>query len=423
MPFPIVGQDSSGLRITGEAIPTKEFSSRADGNTGLVIVGHGSRDSNANAEFEQLVANFRSLHPEWDISHAYIEIAAPSLETALSASAVRNHRVVVAPLFLFGAGHLKNDIPLALAAARERHPDVIFTATRELGVHPSLIELAFQRASSFLQQQHAGTKTAVIVVGRGASDPDANGDFCKLVRLFGEGRNFTWVLPSFIGITRPSFEEAVELVSRSRPDHILVVPYFIFAGRLLAKLQDQVAAFSARSPWIKTSLAPCLGMDDKVFSVMHERIEEALLGEKPLPCDTCQYRTPISGVTQNVGGLRSLLWSLRHAFTHTQAVPHVHAHKTLAKHVLVCGNVDCAERGSIALISSLRRSLIKAGRERDIRVTRTGCMGRCGEGPTVAVYPDGIWYRGVQESDTKELVQEHLINDRLVARLVDNIMQ
>ena len=114
---------------------------------------------------------------------------------------------------------------------------------------------------------------------------------------------------------------------------------------------------------------------------------------------------------------------MRHAFTHTQAVPHVHAHKPLAKHVLICGNADCAERGSLALLGSVRRLLRKAGRDMDIRVTRTGCMGRCGEGPTVAVYPDGIWYRGVQEEDAREFVEEHLLHDRIVARLVDSIMQ
>ena len=42
------------------------------------------------------------------------------------------------------------------------------------------------------------------------------------------------------------------------------------------------------------------------------------------------------------------------------------------------------------------------------------CMGRCGEGPTVVVYPDGIWYRGVVAADADELVQEHLLGDRLV---------
>jgi (2Fe-2S) ferredoxin len=91
--------------------------------------------------------------------------------------------------------------------------------------------------------------------------------------------------------------------------------------------------------------------------------------------------------------------------------------------VLVCGNVDCADGGSIPLIDALRRALKDAGRQDDIRVTRTSCMGRCGEGPTVAVYPDGIWYRKVRPEDAEEVVREHLLADRLVGRLVDNIMQ
>ncbi len=392
-------------------------------SVGVVIIGHGSRDPQSNTEFESLVADFQAMYPDLNVSFGYVEIAGPSMEAALAESAARNARVIVAPLFLFGAGHLKNDIPLALAAARAKYPNVVFTATRELGVHASLVELAFDRAAPLLQSATPATKTSVIVVGRGSSDPDANGDFYKLCRLLGEGRQFAWVVPSFIGISRPFFEEAAELVARSRPDRVVVIPYFLFAGRLYEKLQAQAEAFSSRNPWIRMDVAPCLGGDVKVLQVLRERIEEALENRQPLPCDTCQYRVPISGVTGNVGGLRAMLWSMRHAFTHTQAVPHVHAHKPLAKHVLICGNADCADCGSLALIGSVRRLLRRARRDLDIRVTRTGCMGRCGEGPTVAVYPDGIWYRGVQEIDARELVEEHLLHDRIIARLVDSIMQ
>jgi (2Fe-2S) ferredoxin len=70
----------------------------------------------------------------------------------------------------------------------------------------------------------------------------------------------------------------------------------------------------------------------------------------------------------------------------------------------------------------LRRELKAQGLMERMRVTRTGCMGRCGEGPTLVVYPDGVWYRGVGEADVHALVHEHLLGDRLVAKLVDNIM-
>jgi (2Fe-2S) ferredoxin len=203
----------------------------------------------------------------------------------------------------------------------------------------------------------------------------------------------------------------------------VVVPYFLFAGRLMHQLEERLAVFAGRYPWIKTALAPHLGLDGRLLTVIDQRVGEALEGRAPLPCDTCQYRIPLPGLEEQVGGLRALLWSVRHSLTHTQAIPHIHAHKPIRKHVLVCVNHDCAERGSVALVAALRGRIKEAGRETDIKVTRTACMGRCGEGPTVAVYPDGVWYRAVQAEDAAELVTEHLLHDRLVARLVDNILQ
>lgn len=394
--------------------------------TGVLLVGHGSREPRGNAELEALVSAYRTARAPLEIAHGHVELAAPALVPALHALADRVDHVIAVPLFLFAAGHTKNDVPLALAGLRRERPGVRFTAARALGVHPELVELAFERARPALGRARELARTAVIVVGRGASDPDANGDFCKVVRLFGEGRGLGWVVPSFLGITRPSFEDAVELVARARPERIVVVPYLLFAGRLIDRLAAQVAAFAARTPWIAIELAPHLapsvGGDPRLFTVLDERIAGAIDGDAPLACDACQYRRPIAGVTGQVGGTRALLWSVRHQLTHTQAAPHVHAHRPLARHVLVCANADCAERGSVLLLGALRRRIKDAGREHDIRVTRTHCMGRCGEGPTMAVYPDGIWYRGVTERDAAELVEVHLLGDRLVSRLVDQIM-
>jgi len=391
--------------------------------TGVLIVGHGSRDPAANQEFESMVAAYRFARPSLEVVHGYVELAHPPLREALQDLARRSDRIVLLPLFLFAAGHVKNDLPLALAEARRNCPSVRFEAARPLGVHPSLVGLLVERARTALGDAPNPAKTALVVVGRGSSDPDANGDFCKVVRLAAEERSFHWVVPSFAGITQPLLADALELVARARPERVVVAPYFLFAGRLVRKLSDQVDEFRRLFPWIATELAPHLGSDERLLDLLDERVREAFDGRSPLPCDTCQYRLPLSGAEGNVGGLRAMLWSLRHQFTHTQAMPHLHAHRALSKHVLVCVNADCAARGSVRLLAMLRRLIKRAGRSGDIRVTRTLCMGRCGEGPTVAVYPDGIWYRGVDESDAQELVHEHLLGDHLVGRLVDQIMQ
>jgi sirohydrochlorin cobaltochelatase len=398
------------------------------GKTALLIVGHGSREPRANAGFEGFVRDYavhaRGSQPDLTVSHAYVELAQPSLDQALAELGPTHDRVIVVPLFLFLVGHTKNDVPIALARARAAFPGKSFIATRELGVHGTMLDIAFDRAAAAMPLgDGAAAGTVAVVVGRGSSDPDANGEFYKLARLFGEGRGFHSVLPTFIGITKPLLPETLDLVGRMRPDRLVVVPYFLFDGKLADKLRAQTAEFCSHYPWIRTAVAAPLGPDMRLFQLVDERVTGALAGQGPLPCDTCHFRAPVAGVVNAVGGMKALLYSLRHGFTHTQAAPHPHAHRALTKHVLVCGNADCADRGSIALLEGLRQRVRDAERQKDIRITRTSCMGRCGEGPTVAVYPDGIWYRGVSPQDAEVLMREHLLGDRIVAHLVDNIMQ
>jgi sirohydrochlorin ferrochelatase/(2Fe-2S) ferredoxin len=388
------------------------------------VLGHGSREPSSNDQFEECVEVWRSRRQDGArVAHAYVELASPSLDEGLADLAKEAGEVVVVPLFLFAACHIKNDVPLALTRARRKFPHVRFAAGSPLGVHPDLAQLAFERAASVAPMGADVSRTALVVVGRGSSDPDANGDFCKLVRLAAEGRGLMLAEASFTGITRPRLTETLEHVARAQPDRIVVVPYLLFPGRLLDKLRDEIAQFAHRYPWTRAVLARPLGADDRLLALLDERAQQAQSGQAPLPCDTCLYRTELPGFAEHVGGLRAMLWSVRHSLTHTQAVPHVHSHRPVKKHILVCGNGDCVQRGAVRLLDGLRRAVRRAGLQRDVRVTRTSCMGRCGEGPAVVIYPDGVWYRQVQVDDVEDIVEGHIHCDRLVARIVDSVMQ
>jgi (2Fe-2S) ferredoxin len=52
-----------------------------------------------------------------------------------------------------------------------------------------------------------------------------------------------------------------------------------------------------------------------------------------------------------------------------------------------------------------------------VRVNTAGCLDRCEEGPCVVVYPEGVWYTYVDKADIDEIVEEHLVNGRVVERL------
>ena len=98
-----------------------------------------------------------------------------------------------------------------------------------------------------------------------------------------------------------------------------------------------------------------------------------------------------------------------------------HTHDAPAKHVAVCTNQTCAAAGSPAVLERLRQEA-RDSDACDARITRSSCLGRCGDGPMVAVYPDGVWYGDVGQADAERIVSSHLDRDRIVSDLVDRTL-
>jgi (2Fe-2S) ferredoxin len=96
----------------------------------------------------------------------------------------------------------------------------------------------------------------------------------------------------------------------------------------------------------------------------------------------------------------------------------------LRHHVFVCENRRpdddprgcCACKGSVELRAALKAELKRRGIH-DVRANAAGCLDACPEGPTVVVYPEGVWYGHVRVEDVPEIVEEHLVQGRPVERL------
>jgi len=93
-------------------------------------------------------------------------------------------------------------------------------------------------------------------------------------------------------------------------------------------------------------------------------------------------------------------------------------------HTFVCtqqkpeGVPSCPASGSFAVLDALDRELQARGLTNDVQLTTCGCMGLCDEGPVMVVYPEGVWYRGVQPSDVSAIVGTHLRDGEPVDRLL-----
>lgn len=87
-------------------------------------------------------------------------------------------------------------------------------------------------------------------------------------------------------------------------------------------------------------------------------------------------------------------------------------------HVLVCGGTGCTSSGSAELIECFNKEIEANGLKDEVKVVRTGCFGLCEAGPIVIVYPEGAFYSRMKTSDVRDVVEQHLLNGRLVERLL-----
>lgn len=267
----------------------------------LLLVGHGSRSAKGVAAYWEFAAVLRHLAPQLDVGCGFIELASPDLDAAIDRLVEDGATSVVAvPLVLLGAGHLKNDGPAALARARLRHPGVEFAYARDLGIHPFPLEVAEERIRETIGDwPHEAT--AVVIVSRGSTDPDANADLYKVGRLLWDGRGLDMVEPAFVSLARPAVPEALDRCQRLGAQRIAVVPYFLFTGILVDRIRDQAEEWTADHPDVEVTVGPELGADPRLAQLVLDRYDEAVEGTVLMNCDFCAYRIPLPGYEARVG--------------------------------------------------------------------------------------------------------------------------
>lgn len=96
------------------------------------------------------------------------------------------------------------------------------------------------------------------------------------------------------------------------------------------------------------------------------------------------------------------------------------------KHIFICTNQrapgadkpSCGEAHGLELVTEFKKILKERNLPIKVRAQKAGCLDICNYGPTLVVYPEGIFYVGVGISDVKEIIEQHIVNNKPVARLV-----
>ena len=274
------------------------------GKLGVMVCGHGSRDENAVSEFAVLAERLTERLPQYPVDYGYLEFATPVIRDGLNALKARGvDEVLAIPGMLFAAGHAKNDIPSVLNTFQAQD-GLTIRYGRELGIDLKMLKAASERVEEAVAAagDHISRHdTCLVVVGRGASDPDANSNVAKVMRMLWEGMGFGWGETAYSGVTFPLVEPSLEQVVKLGFKRVIVFPYFLFTGVLVKRIYDYTDKVAARHLGVEFVKAGYLNDHPLVIDTFVDRVQEILEGTGNMNCQMCKYRNQVLGFEAEVG--------------------------------------------------------------------------------------------------------------------------
>jgi len=262
-------------------------------HTTLLLAGHGSRNRAGNDEIEAFANDWRAMHPGWRIEVCFIEHAEVLLGDGLDRAAREARRVILIPLILNAAGHVKMEIPAALETARARHPGVEFIVTRHLGMGRDILDVLQRQLDRLMKALDVPDPqtTGVILLGRGSSDAGANGELARMARWIFEDNDHELVDLAFTGVTWPRLETVVQRQVTLGMKQICVIPAYLFTGVLIERIKGQVARLQQQYPHVAFALGTHFGFEPEIFRILDDRACASELSRSELlECDGCKYR-------------------------------------------------------------------------------------------------------------------------------------
>ncbi len=240
----------------------------------ILYICHGTRIK----EGAQQAADFiRETMPLIDApiqEICYLELSKPSIEEGLKTCVEKGATEVVAiPFLLLTAGHAKKDIPEELANAAQHYPGLLIRYGRPLGVHDHIVEVLVERMQ---KAAPIHSDAAVLLVGRGSSDPATKEDFAEIRHLFKEKTKLSNVYLGYMAACEPAFEDALRQAAAENPKQLFVVPYLLFTGVLTKQMQRAVKKVETAG---EVYLCQHLGYDPIISQILAERVKEACLEE------------------------------------------------------------------------------------------------------------------------------------------------
>lgn len=205
----------------------------------ILYIGHGTRSKTGAEEVKSFLNRVIERVDTLIQEISFLELTEPSIEEGFRRCVERGAtEITVVPIFLLAAGHIKDDIPNVLSVLSKQYPEVQINIRNPFGVQNRILD-----AIAELVRGAAGEVTSqdsLLIVGRGSSDPSIQTAFTQIANGIKARLQTNHVSVSYLAAAEPRLSEGFEAAMEISSGRVIVIPYLLFSGLLLAEVNQMV---------------------------------------------------------------------------------------------------------------------------------------------------------------------------------------
>ena len=205
----------------------------------ILYIGHGTRSKKGADEAKAFLHRVMSDVKIEIQELSFLELTKPFIDEGFTRCVERGATsICVVPIFLLSAGHIKADIPDALKPLKEKYPHIPVDMAEPFGVRTDILNAMTELIKDTVP--NLSPKDSILIVGRGSSDPTVHHNFAEIANGMRERLGVHVVNVCYLAATTPTFQDGIHQISETVKSRVIVVPYLLFEGLLLAEVRAEV---------------------------------------------------------------------------------------------------------------------------------------------------------------------------------------
>lgn len=220
----------------------------------ILYIAHGTRSKEGAQEAKNFLKHVMEKVSKPIQEYSFLELTEPSIEEGFARCVAKGaKKVIMVPLFLLSAGHVKKDIPTIIRSLKKRYPEINIILKDAFGVHEGIIdgigEMVYEKLGKICKDD------ALLIVGRGSSDPTIQLAFSEIGERIKNKLGVHHLSVCYLACAKPTLHEGFEWAIKTANRRIIVIPYLLFSGLLFSEVQEKVRLLEKKG-WEIALLAP-----------------------------------------------------------------------------------------------------------------------------------------------------------------------